>query len=76
MSEIEFSDGIPNRKENYNAIVYPEALLDKKFGKEKIMVKVLVCVAMSIILILIALFMLGVYATYSVAKYMNDSSMH
>lgn len=32
MSEIKFSDGIPNRKEDYNAIVYPEALLDKKCG--------------------------------------------
>lgn len=40
------------------------------------MVKVLVCVATAIVLILIAFFMLGVYATYSVAKYMNDNSMY
>ena len=33
MSEIKFSDGIPNRRENYNAIVCPEALLDKKCGE-------------------------------------------
>jgi hypothetical protein len=32
MSEIKFSDGIPDRIENYNAMVYPEALLDKKCG--------------------------------------------
>ena len=43
--------------------------------KEKDMVKVLVCVATVIVLILVAIFMLGVYATYSVAKYMNDSGI-
>lgn len=40
------------------------------------MVKVLVCVATTIVLILIALFILGVYATCLVAKYMNDSGMY
>ena len=30
MSKIRFSDGIPNRKEDYCKIIYPEAVLDKK----------------------------------------------
>ena len=31
MSEIKFSDGIPNRDE-FSKIIYPEELLDKKCG--------------------------------------------
>lgn len=30
MSEIKFSDGIEKIKEDYNKIIYPEELLDKK----------------------------------------------
>ena len=43
--------------------------------KEKDMVKVLVYVATVIVLILAAIFMLGVYATYSAAKYMNETGI-
>lgn len=32
MSEIRFSDGIPDRREEFNKIIYPEELLDKKCG--------------------------------------------
>lgn len=39
------------------------------------MVKVLACVATVIVLILIAFFTLGVYATYLVAKYMNETGI-
>ena len=32
MSEIRFSDGIPDRREELPKIIYPEELLDKKCG--------------------------------------------
>ena len=32
MSEIKFSEGIPERRDYFSRIIYPEELLDKKCG--------------------------------------------